>query len=71
MRPSASSTVWGTRFQMRLSLVDPTGPPSELAPLSESTMSSVRSSSPVSSRNASRRAIWSSVWDMKAANASM
>ncbi len=53
MRAIASSTGRSTMFQGRASLIEPVTPPSELAPLSESTNTSVLSSSPSSSRKSS------------------
>ncbi len=63
MRDTASSGSVPTTFQGRTSLMEPVGPPSELAPLSDSTRTTVSSRSPSSSRWASRRPIWWSVWD--------
>ena len=44
------SVVSGTPLKKRHSLNEPLGPPSPLAPLSETTITSVLSSSPDSSR---------------------
>jgi hypothetical protein len=41
-----------------ISLTDPSGPPSPEAPLSETTMTSVLSRCPVSSRKSSSRPMW-------------
>ena len=53
------------------SLVVPVGPPSALAPLSETTMTIVLSRSPCSRRKSSRRPRWWSVWLRKPANTSI
>ena len=52
------------------SSITPNGPPSRLAPLSLSTITTVSSSRPSPSRNATSRPIWSSVCSSMAANAS-
>ena len=48
-----------------MSLIEPSAPPSALAPLSETRMTRVLSRSPVSSRKSSSRPIWASVYDRK------
>src|SRR4029450_8934985 len=53
----------GMPLKNLFSLTDPLGPPSPLAPLSETSITMVFSSSPDSSRKSSRRPISWSVWD--------
>jgi hypothetical protein len=58
-------------FHMRASLIDPSMPPSALAPLSETSNTNVFARSPVSSRNSSRRPICASACERKPAKHSM
>src|ERR687891_690222 len=60
-RASASSRVRGNQFQARASLSEPTGPPSDEAPLSDSTSTRVRSSSPDRCSHSISRPTWASV----------
>ena len=53
----------GMPLKNLFSLTEPLGPPSPLAPLSETSITMVFSSSPDSSRKSSRRPISWSVWD--------
>ena len=60
---SSRSSCW--RLKKLNSSITPRGPPSWLAPLSETSMSSVLSSRPCCSRNSTRRPICASVWSRK------
>jgi hypothetical protein len=62
-----SSIVSGMPLKNLFSLTEPLGPPSPLAPLSETSITMVLSSSPDCSRKSSRRPISWSVWDRKPA----
>jgi hypothetical protein len=61
----------GTLLKNLFSLIDPCGPPSELAPLSEISMITVFSSSPIAARKSTSRPMWWSVCSRKPANTSI
>src|SRR5664280_1108861 len=70
MRSTASSGTSTRKLKYFISCMTPKGPPSWLAPLSDSRMSKVLSSSPSWSRESTKRPIWASVCSRKAAKAS-
>ncbi len=71
IRANISSFEAGSRFTSRTSLIEPVGPPSELAPLSDTTTTIVLSKSPTSERKPSTRPICSSACERKPAKHSM
>ena len=66
-----SSKLSGTMLKKRISLNEPETPPSADAPLSEITMISVLSSSPICSSVSSSRPKWWSQWETKPAKTSI
>ena len=68
MRSAASVMSCGMSAHPRGSTRFPVGPPSALAPLSDSTISRVLSSTPRVRKKATIRPIWASAWVRNPAN---
>ena len=71
MRARNSPAPAGTAFHRRTSLIDPMGPPSALAPLSDTAITRVLSHSPSWRMKSNTRPIWASACERNPAKHSM